>query len=763
MINLISAWTNTTLYNGTYNYAENLTFTGNENITRNLSIPSGVKLISGFLNLSGYKDSYFNTDNETIYSEGDCISSGDNCHDNDWSTYCERLNSVCTGNWHTENYTIPEGVTSANFTWKFTNGRYYESCPNPLVHEHIYYFNYTLNNYDNLSNTVGFNDTNVHIETITLPSDALTGNVSIKVEHNIAVCSSTRIAESYYEGAINWTFSNNNCSICPSLNNTYLKLGNSLIWNYTGKFNQSNNRTSNISININNYLSICSYMGGFCQVPFNFHSDTAGILQYSDLFFNGTYNGFIENSQSYSSSAYPNIDESYSINITYDTSLWTSSIGLLNWNNTNYTGSSSTSGNNQIFNETLNIPNLPTGSTIPFYWWIGLTNSSGTYYYKSNNYTQSLLAGTIYSCNDTKNVSYINFTIYNSEDISTRINSKFKTTFTIGNYNFSYENNSELLSSFAFCFEPTYLNYTITSKVEYEATGYAKNYYYLNDLTLTNITTNISLYLLNSTKATVTQLKVQDDTQRALQDVYISIQKYDAGTDTFYTVGMAKTDFNGQDIVYLNFYNTFYRYTLVQNGIVIYSTSTSKIDSSPVIFSVPKNYVAGFREFDDVQYSFSYNNITENFILSYTLASGSQISMCMKVVRRSFSNDTTICNTCETSSSATIYCSISGLQNGTYVAQVYATGSLGFKDILTTFKGAVNTIYDAIGNIDGTIYAIMFGLVILGLFLVSPVMGILGTILGIVGSIALGFQPLNYTELIGIIIMGIVIMIIVKR
>jgi len=41
-------------------------------------------------------------------------------------------------------------------------------------------------------------------------------------------------------------------------------------------------------------------------------------------------------------------------------------------------------------------------------------------------------------------------------------------------------------------------------------------------------------------------LKVLDDSKLPIEDVYISIQKWDSGTNTFYTVGMAKTDFKGK-------------------------------------------------------------------------------------------------------------------------------------------------------------------------------------------------------------------------
>lgn len=50
-----SAWSNTTLYNGSsYLNTENLTFSGNQNITRYLIIPQNTYLTNAFMNLSGF-------------------------------------------------------------------------------------------------------------------------------------------------------------------------------------------------------------------------------------------------------------------------------------------------------------------------------------------------------------------------------------------------------------------------------------------------------------------------------------------------------------------------------------------------------------------------------------------------------------------------------------------------------------------------------------------------------------------------------------
>lgn len=73
--------------------------------------------------------------------------------------------------------------------------------------------------------------------------------------------------------------------------NTYLEVGNidgTREWNYTGNFTGTNT-TNDFSARVNNYTSNCSFDSeNLCQVPLLFHSDSAGILQISNI--NISYN-----------------------------------------------------------------------------------------------------------------------------------------------------------------------------------------------------------------------------------------------------------------------------------------------------------------------------------------------------------------------------------------------------------------------------------------------------------------------------------------
>jgi len=481
-------------------------------------------------------------------------------------------------------------------------------------------------------------------------------------------------------------------------------------------------------------------------------TDTTGgaLYVYEEAMLWDMYN-FLENSQTYTTPKLENTESLFKINVTIG-NVWTNQLAYLNYNHTKYSASITLSGSNYIGSKTITTPSVGATQNIPFVWEFALTNSTGTYWFNSSNLTQSVIETGLSLCTPALNVSFINFTIQD-QNTFTKINSSFKIAFTGEGLDYSYEDTTETNSSFAFCFSPPDESYNISASIEYEASSYEKNYYYLNNYQLTNITTNLTLYLLNDTLGDAIVIRVQDESKKAIEDVYVSIQKYDAGTGTFYTVGMAESDFNGEDVVYLNYYDTYYRYSLVKNNELLLLTNTSKIYSSPVRLTVRSDYIFSYEKFNNIAYTLTFNNVTKNFILSYTDVSGDIATACLLVVRRSINNDTVICSNCESSSSATIYCDISTYGNGTYIATFYATGSLGAISFLEWIEGGANEIYTALG-IDATFYAFLLAVIILAVFLVNPVLGVIGVILGIFAGAAIGFQPVNYMEFVGITIIG---------
>ena len=122
-----------------------------------------------------------------------------------------------------------------------------------------------------------------------------------------------------------------------------------------------------------------------------------------------------------------------------------------------------------------------------------------------------------------------------------------------------------------------------------------------------------------------------------------------------------------------------------------------------------------------------------------------------------------ICNTCESSSSATIYCNIAAWGNGTFIADFYATGSWYPIDTLQKIIGVTSKIYEILGDSEGTAYAILFAGMIVSMFLISPVLAIVGIIAAIFAASIIGFQPFDYFLFMGVAVVGGIIIMLLKK
>lgn len=219
---------------------ENLTFTGNQNITRYLNVPQYSFLTDAYLNLSGYN-------NDTLLA----------------NNVSETINTL-----HGANYLQVKQLYINNYTDYITD--YVKVDANYFGGIYRYQYNDSTTADDN---TLAVSAQGTYV-LLTRNNPYPNKNV---VYINVSI-KSTNINSDAYE---------KNMTAYKQINFTNVSFytGNNKSWNYSGVFNQVNNKTSNFANNINLYLSTCAFSNGFCSVPFIFHSDTAGILQYSGLQF----------------------------------------------------------------------------------------------------------------------------------------------------------------------------------------------------------------------------------------------------------------------------------------------------------------------------------------------------------------------------------------------------------------------------------------------------------------------------------------------
>jgi len=475
----------------------------------------------------------------------------------------------------------------------------------------------------------------------------------------------------------------------------------------------------------------------------------------------------------YNTSVYETSSQTFSINISANPTV-NSVSGLFWYNDSSYTALiTSPSNGKYIATSIIDIPLQNSVGNKSFKWQFDfeLTDLSEQQQ-NTTDYSNEVNRTYIFLCNVTYTSEIINFTTRNAENPFPKVNGIYKSAWqwflgTGGVFrNMSYEDMTETKSDFDFCGLNDNIDYIFTIDVEADATDFSKNFYYFTEATKTSgNATETDLYLLNDTLSTPTTLLVRDRYQRVISDVLIFVQFYDVGTDTFYTVTMGKTNQNGEDIVYLNWFDSLYKFILVQNGTTILTTNPYKIGDTPQIFQIEDDIVYDFDKFRDFQYSLIFNNATNNFVLTYIKPSGLVESACLRVINRDATGDTEICETCSTSASATLYCNIALAGNGTFIATFYATGSLAVIDwiIQEVGIGMSETIFNLLDKNDAAFYTILMSSIVLLIFLISPVFGILGILAGLLLSSALGFSLISYASFLFISCVGGTIIWLLRR
>ena len=362
--------------------------------------------------------------------------------------------------------------------------------------------------------------------------------------------------------------------------------------------------------------------------------------------------------------------ETFLINFNYS-NLFTPSASLF-YNNTEYVSTNSTIGtNNATFSKTMTIPSSTTGSH-PFYWRVGLTNATGTYYFNSTNHSQSLNSLLIVYCNATYPVVALNFTIKEEATFfllnsSLEANLKYWLSGSGGSLykTFIFQNLSQNQSNYQFCFHPNSSTFRITGTVSYVKEAYDRREYIFSNALLNNVTQNIPLYLASTATTDIFTFTVLDEANNPVSGAIIRVERWDIGTDNFYTVGMIPTDSNGLGIINLRLNDAWYRQVVIYNGITYLTTEASKEGGTTKTLRIYLNQPNPYEQFNNIDYSFDYNNETSTFLFTFTDVSGLIATGCLRIRQLYANASTQIYYSCVYSSSGTL--SYPLVENGTYV------------------------------------------------------------------------------------------------
>ena len=815
-INLTDAWSSNQFNNSLTN--ENLTFTGNQNITRYLSIPNSVSaLTKGYLNLSGNyvvyvlsnitPHSYFTLDeisgnysnamntnkNLTVSNSGEIrnilgfngsnsinftggnqylLGLSDTLYDlqlnENWSMsfWIRNINIGVGFEVLAKNYGIGVGQlldfepgTGRLVYYQPGSNNIYLGTQNNVIPPTNTWYKYTLT-HKNFNTTIDlfindrFNETIKNLTVYNLEQRTSGAPFYIGKDNF-----NTPNAYGQLDDIV---FYNKTLDIYQNFtSNSSLSIANSKVWNYSGQFNQTNNKTNNLATYINKYLTATYLVGTNYIIPFIFNSATTGILQYLDLIFSNI--GFLENSQTSNSTTYETSKENIIFNLSYDASLYSTIYTNLIYNGTSYsTTKIAETTTTYIFSSPINIHliNLEQENK-SFYWEIYLTNSTATDNYNTSIYNQTINKIHFENCNSTYPTIAVNISIYDEKDGTTSISSTYKSSlnYYLGDGTITKNNTFNLGSnkSFSFCILPNATYYT-NSIIELSSLGYSDRKFYLNNRAYSNNVKNLSLYLSNSTLDSAIIIEIKDEGYTPLEKYLVEIYRKNIETSSYLMVESQETDVFGQFVAHLVENDIRYKFKIYnESGTLKKDTGDVTIACRSSICVVPfivSEETIAFNRYNDLENydsDLTFNNVTNIFLYTWNDNTGGVPTHRLEVKRQLLNGTTLICNSSSTALVGTLTCSV-GTMKASYTAQGYRSSSPEQRRLVIYSKVGDTT---GIFGLEGLMWGFLLTMTMICIGIFNPPVAI---ILYIVSYLLLGVIGIVYISpaiFIGQLVLGV--------
>lgn len=366
----------------------------------------------------------------------------------------------------------------------------------------------------------------------------------------------------------------------------------------------------------------------------------------------------------------------------------------------------------------------------------------------------------LYKCIDAGNLTTLNITVINSSSglpIQAAIQGSINYT-AAGNIDQNY---SFLTSDFnaSVCLTPAGGSVISSIILLYTVNGTQYNYFQ-SDVNLSSTRTDIILYVVSDT--TQVLFNVKDTYGTNIKNVYIYVDKYDVGTNSYVTSEILNTDNSGNAVGNVILNTQYYRFNLLYNGLI------RLIDGPTIVTDVTKNFIIdilgndyydNMDKIDNMWYNLSFNNATKNYRFQFIDPDTQVYKKCLKVVRYNFTTGTDLINeSCLFSASGTILLNIgSDFDNHTYLGTAYAVTSDGTYFSLDSLEISFAEIYQKF-NKDNDKSGVFFSFIfILGILLIGrwhPIASILLAIFSVLLVKWIGLYYISYPIYMVLAVLG---------
>lgn len=361
----------------------------------------------------------------------------------------------------------------------------------------------------------------------------------------------------------------------------------------------------------------------------------------------------------------------------------------LEYNLTNYSGQSFTIGIYDILRkEDLLIPNVGADINLSFYWRITLSDSTSINLSSQNQTVYNLALD---NCTSYTN-ELLNFTVVDEEKQTILPNATIEIAVnlydrdrTIDILNFS--NQFEKINPLRICLNRNITNdssYSLDTVVRYEDIGYANEYYNIVNSTINNETTTqkITLYDLNITDSTDFQLTFTGSDFLPVENALVYIDRQYISENTFKTVELPKTDFNGQSVLHLVRNEVIYNIRIIKEGQVLGNFENMvafcddfTIGDCNIELNAFDSVEAVFNSDESLGIIFTapnYNATSDKITFNFVTEDGAAKTVKLEVTRNDIFGNRSICNSTLISSGGTLTCNIDpNLEESVLITKIY--------------------------------------------------------------------------------------------
>ncbi len=644
-----SAWSENTFNNSLI--IENLTFTGNENITRWLEVPEDTVVVNGFLNLSGFELILVNEQVGPPFQEasisddlefvGQKITLSAEIDSVGFQWYCS---GTCSGNVlyqiRDELNNIVAECDAGSADVGFVGFRYCDFSPDIAINGTNYVIMKRDSNFGGSNVNIGRDGTNI------------TGNRVFSLDNGTTI---VNLANDFLINITTTTKLN--------ITNPSLSINDTIVWNESGEFNTII-QTSNLASYINNYISSATAAAGKFLVPFIFHSDTTGILKYFNLIFND--NGFFEHSITFDSE----INEGEvnpiqtKIAISSDKSITNAKLA---YNGINYTTTIVYDGFNYTIVSNGDAPLIDSDTNYSFKFIISIDGVE----FEGTTNNQTVLDLKFGLCDGVNNLTLLNMSLFdegNLADLTGDI--EFNAQIISKSSGEIIETTNDTFSnvhSGAICFTPIddYNLYFLDAEIRYSSDDYATEFYYIQRADVGDYPVNLSLYSLNLSDSTEFSVTYKNNDFIFVEGAIVQLQRKYIGEDLWRVVEAPLTASGGEFIVHIDLNNVKYRASVVKDGelldffdnIVFNCDNELSGDCTHTLDGrVNPNNDIPIEELTDFSYSISVNEDDQTITVLFSSPSGTPASINVLLNQIDTFGNLTSCNTTVITSAGSITC-----------------------------------------------------------------------------------------------------------